>query len=990
MPYPITGNYDYTPLETPKIRDYASVYAAVGNALNQKYYQNRQAYIAGIVNPLSQVKASKRGQKVLNDVKSTISNEADKFRQRDNWFDADNFILNGTEYIANHEGLKAVQSDYALEQQTNEEIKNSGWDQQMQTAFKLRNNLNSTEIEYDPTTNTTSGGFNPVSIGKPFDTQKFYNSISDILSKAKEDSISTETLLTDPNAIRQYGLDVAMGADGEAIASHFIKTGYSKEGIDENTIFNYATQLLKNNPEYRQHLMTVWQNNDVLNRFVQDDSLQGGHLRDYTIDDYIPIFGNELPMYILNGLGITSEELSLIGSTNDKGQFVINTNLPANKQAEANNVINNINNKYGIDILSVLKGESQLPESVQQIALQNAVNKLYSTYGNDLDKNTWTQNILANNYINTTIDDIAKSYAGIFSNTKISSTIDWEANPAYVALVEARANGDPNLIDQAYSNIPTLETINGELLNDGGFNYDSYAKLNDTLNQLDAKRDKMFNASELKVLGLTPDNYEKLYDINYNDLSNIIDNNPNISDEDKGLLKAKVLEMQQANIQYNDTIALLEEYNLNVHKVFDVYQEYKDQIADGLGWFRVNDPAAKFILEHRIKNYDDFLNTLNELGYKLESNENGYYFRHGNDYVDALSEPKFNRIFKNAIENVSERYRKITNTPLEWVYTRQLINNPTPVLKDHIYRMMPMWESGAGSLTGVTNKGKTLDPTAISRLINLNVFPTTVTDSSKGRSISRQNTINQNTKPLDGKDYGVDFKIYKTEIVPVNNGHANRNGKQEYMIKLYDATGTMRDRIFVSENDDKIVLSNRLVEQYNYLHNSPNPNDPLIKRSLGSTVAAFTNGYVNFKKSPESNIGLTVDQIQTKVDQNGPQDVFIEFIDPVGGNINGNSRKVRVGKSSLGYYITDMEGLTIDGEIKLGYFNYNGLPNSLICIESWRPNPQGNIQKYYNSVADAVASASQYVLDRSAYTINFINNYNNAQIQQLNNSFIAQ
>ena len=321
------GRYDTNILKTPQLQDYGSVYAAVGNALNQKYYQNREAYINRIANPLSQIKATSRGQKVLDSERAKIVEGANEFKEQDNWFAADDYIYKQTENILTNEGLKAVQADYALEQQYMEDLKKSDWDTQNQNAFLLRSRLQSSDIVYDAETNTVvSGGFNGVQIGKKFDVNKYQKDVFDILSKAKADKVSFENLVTNPDMIRQYGLDVVTGFDGEKLASHFVKTGSEREGITEQEIMSYAMSLLKSNPDYTNYLTTIWQNQDALTRFVKDDSSAGGHLRDYELGDYAPLFAGNPTMFALNGLGININEL---GAPTKDGKFTVNSKLPA-------------------------------------------------------------------------------------------------------------------------------------------------------------------------------------------------------------------------------------------------------------------------------------------------------------------------------------------------------------------------------------------------------------------------------------------------------------------------------------------------------------------------------------------------------------------------------------------------------------------------------------------------------------------------------------
>ena len=149
------------------------------------------------------------------------------------------------------EGVKVGGSDWLSYPNAEQVDFDAYFDTQNQNAFLLRSRLQSSDIIYDAETNTVvSGGFNGVQIGKKFDVNKYQKDVFDILSKAKADKVSFENLVTNPDMIRQYGLDVATGFDGEKLASHFVKTGSEREGITEQEIMSYAMSLLKSNPDY--------------------------------------------------------------------------------------------------------------------------------------------------------------------------------------------------------------------------------------------------------------------------------------------------------------------------------------------------------------------------------------------------------------------------------------------------------------------------------------------------------------------------------------------------------------------------------------------------------------------------------------------------------------------------------------------------------------------------------------------------------------------
>ena len=459
------GRYDTNTLKTPQLQDYGSVYVAVGNALNQKYYQNREAYINRIANPLSQIKATSRGQKVLDSERAKIVEAANEFKEQDNWFAADDYIYNQTENILTNEGLKAVQADYALEQQYMEDLKKSDWDTQNQKAFLLRSRLQSSDIIYDAETNTVvSGGFNGVQIGKKFDVNKYQKDVFDILSKAKADKVSFENLVTNPDMIRQYGLDVATGFDGEKLASHFVKTGSEREGITEQEIMSYAMSLLKSNPDYTNYLTTIWQNQDALTRFVKDDSSAGGHLRDYELKDYAPLFAGNPTMFALNGLGINVNEL---GAPTRDGKFTVNSKLPA----EIKTLLDTVNKEYGVNVLDILQNKAQVPPELIQAGLQNYVDKMFESYAKgvlgatddieNLDRTAFIQSVLSGQFINNNIQSLAGAAAGLYSYQDIKTTVGLIANPGYTAYVKARAKGKQQELETLQQYAPYLDTLGG-------------------------------------------------------------------------------------------------------------------------------------------------------------------------------------------------------------------------------------------------------------------------------------------------------------------------------------------------------------------------------------------------------------------------------------------------------------------------------------------------------------------------------------------------
>lgn len=1020
----VTGNYNTETLKTPKVQDYGSIYAAIGNALNQKYYQNRQAYINNIVNPLSQIKATSRGQKVLNSERAKIIEGANQFKEQDNWFAADDYIFNTTESIRNNEGLKAVQADYALQQQFNEELDKSDWDQRSKLAIKLQANLQSDEIVYDADTNTViSGGFNPVPIGKPFDVQKYQKDIYDILSKAKADSTSWEKLITDPKMISQYGLDTITGLDGEEIVQGFIKTHGKTEQITYNEIYNYAMSLLASNPEYQSHLRTVWQHNDILNRYVKDDSVKGGHLRDYELSDYAPLFGNNPIPYVFEGLGIN---LNSLGAFQD-GVWVTSKNLSSAQK----DYINEINNRFGVNIIDVLENKVSLPADIIQNGLSKYIDIGFNNYAKgvlgstgdveQIDRTVWTQGLLSNQFIANQMKGIASSAAGLYSTTKTDYGIDFIANPAYTAVVKAKAKSAEAEVEAINRNAPYLDVISGfEVTKDSvADNVEKQDQLISEMTRLQNSMNQMFSVKELNTIGLNPGDGDMIRTLNYGTVSKLVDNS-DMPQEEKDILKGKLLEVQTKTLQYNNLKAQYDQTQIQMNSVFDIYEKYRDKIEGGIGWYRVNNDYAKIILNNRIRNYDEFMDYIDTNYEELYDRYSGDTFyrvkdkESGNPMVlhGMLTREGFNRTISNAMDNVSNRYRKsISDKPLEFTAVRDVIMNPGKFTQDYLDMSKAVWKNGNGDLVVTqtqTGKGIGLTKYDLAPLIDLNVFPQSTTVNRNGISVTTQNTPNKNTVPISGEMFGYDWDIYRTEIRPVANGVANKNGKLEYQIVLFDKSNTARGHILAESSANREIIGRQMVDNYRRMAPAANIGGEIVQRSIGSLAAQYSDAMIDFQPANPSvpnagNFAQIVENLdnleRSRELSNSTEPIELEYnmiiLDPLrgepeinyDGTIGGNSRRVRIGKNNNGYYVRDVEGVELpDGSKHLGLFGYADNPNSLMYIESMIPMNGSSVSKTYNTIQEAFAPIGNYILSQYGQRLDYMDAVQSNNIKNVNSN----
>ena len=999
------GRYDTNTLKTPQLQDYGSVYAAVGNALNQKYYQNREAYINRIANPLSQIKATSRGQKVLDSERAKIVEGANEFKEQDNWFAADDYIYKQTENILTNEGLKAVQADYALEQQYIEDLKKSDWDTQNQNAFLLRSRLQSSDIVYDAETNTVvSGGFNGVQIGKKFDVNKYQKDVFDILSKAKADKVSFENLVTNPDMIRQYGLDVATGFDGEKLASHFVKTGSEREGITEQEIMSYAMSLLKSNPDYTNYLTTIWQNQDALTRFVKDDSSAGGHLRDYELGDYAPLFAGNPTMFALNGLGINVNEL---GAPTKDGKFTVNSKLPA----EVKTLLDTVNKEYGINVLDILQNKVQVPPELIQAGLQNYVDKMFESYAKgvlgatddieNLDRTTFTQSVLSGQFINNNIQSLDGAAAGLYSYQNIKTTVDLIANPGYTAYVKARAKGKQQELETLQQYAPYLDTLGGfEVTGDSvAENINRRNEITDQMTKLSNSMNQIFTSDELGILGLSPGDGNIVKTLNISIAERLVDS-AGLDEETAANLKGKLLQVQTAQRNYNNLQAKLRSDEIQLNSVFDTWNKHRDKIEGGIGWYRVNNEEAKIILDNRLDSYDKYVDYINQ-NYKELYNPKTYsstWVRKdgvttGAKYLgDMLTKEEFKSTLSNAADNVSNRYRKaIADTPLEFTSTREIIANPSRFQQNYMAAAMVNWKKGAGNISVVqtpSGEGIGLTGMQLAKYMNFDAFPTSTTTNSKGTSITRQSNATKNSKPLSGKELSLDYDIYKTEVSPIANGIAAREGRNEYAITLFDETGAARGNIIFSEQVDPSTIARQILDNYRNIKPYAKIGGEGLQRSAGIIESQYASGFIDFSTTGANNSPAVANiaDLQRTVDDLGKVEYDLNIHEPFYNSIDGNSRKVEIGRTTQGYYIKDISGLKYpDGSVHYGEFGYNTIPNSLYTIKGITPN---NIQ-YYETINEALAPIAEYVLTQYGVVLDMQEAAEAIQMNKINNANIG-
>ena len=767
---------------------------------------------------------------------------------------------------------------------------------------------------------------------------------------------------------------------------------------------SYAMSLLKSNPDYTNYLTTIWQNQDALTRFVKDDSSAGGHLRDYELEDYAPLFAGNPTMFALNGLGININEL---GAPTKDGKFTVNSKLPA----EVKTLLDTVNKEYGVNVLDILQNKAQVPPELIQAGLQNYVDKMFESYAKgvlgatddieNLDRTAFTQSVLSSQFINNNIQSLAGAAAGLYSYQDIKTTVDLIANPGYAAYIKARAKGKQQELETLQQYTPYLDTLGGfEVTGDSvAENINRRNEITDQMTKLSNSMNQIFTSDELRILGLNPGDGNIVKTLNISTAERLVDS-AGLDEETAANLKGKLLQVQTAQRNYNNLQAKLRSDEIQLNSVFDTWKEHRDRIEGGIGWYRVNNKEAKIILDNRLDSYDKYVDYINQ-NYKEHYNPETYsstWVRKdgvttGAKYLgDMLTKEEFESTLSNAADNVSNRYRKaIADAPLEFTATREIIANPSRFQQNYMAAAMVNWKKGAGNISVVqtpSGEGIGLTGMQLAKYMNFDAFPTSTTTNSKGTSVTRQSNATKNSKPLSGKELGLDYDIYKTEVSPIANGIAAREGRNEYAITLFDETGAARGNIIFSEQVDPSTIARQILDNYRNIKPYAKIGGEGLQRSAGMIESQYASGFIDFNTTGANNSPAVANiaDLQRTVDDLGKVEYDLNIHEPFYNSIDGNSRKVEIGRTTQGYYIKDISGLKYpDGSVHYGEFGYNSIPNSLYTIKGITPN---NIQ-YYETINEALAPIAEYVLTQYGVVLDMQEAAEAIQMNKINNANIG-
>lgn len=304
---------------------------------------------------------------------------------------------------------------------------------------------------------------------------------------------------------------------------------------------------------------------------------------------------------------------------------------------------------------------------------------------------------------------------------------------------------------------------------------------------------------------------------------------------------------------------------------------------------------------------------------------------------------------------------------------------------------MVNWKKGAGNISVVqtpSGEGIGLTGMQLAKYMNFDAFPTSTTINSKGTSITRQSNATKNSKPLSGKELGLDYDIYKTKVSPIANGIAAREGRNEYAITLFDETGAARGNIIFSEQVDPSTITRQILDNYRNIKPYAKIGGEGLQRSAGMIESQYASGFIDFNTTGANNSPAVANiaDLQRTVDDLGKVEYDLNIHEPFYNSIDGNSRKVEIGRTTQGYYIKDISGLKYpDGSVHYGEFGYNIIPNSLYTIKGMTPN---NIE-YYESINEALKPITEYILTQYGIILDMQEAAEAIQINKINNANIG-
>lgn len=957
--------------------DFTPMLMQVGNELNKQYWQNRQAHLQNLT-ALSKYEATEYGQKMLNQIKEEIDTKASVFEESGNWHKAGDFAYDIAQQLVTDPRLPAIAKDKAQYDAFRKLVQESDWDQASQNAILKEAKLVSSELIYNETDKTISGGFSPVNVGTPFDVEAFTKDISSILSKIKEDEISIDRL-ADAQYASKIGLTTITGLDGKTIASHLVKLTEEKGGISKERVAAVTQSLIEASPKYMAHLRDLARKN-FINKYYDGET---NSLKDVQAEDLISIIADPTKQFFNQLLKDKSYSILDIVSVDEKtNKAALKSNLSDDQKA----FVDSFKILTGSSLTDIFNGTAQLNPQLVKTTLAEYISDRYKAQSKDgkIDFNTWAEAHMSEAFVDENVTNLVNSMAGIHSNRTYKYSLDLTENKAYIEAIKAayENKGDNVLGIGVTPGISPLTTVR---LSQGN-HLDKIKAWND----LGADITRMTNANKEYKDIITNDYAKKYSTLLGIDLSN----EKNLKDIDLNVLRKTLYGINgQGGLIHDPRNGITSDKADEIFATISAYVNNEQNIARDKA--AINDMQYDYRRLQKIYNSDrgNYVATfLGGLGNKIIRQEaidimdNGLFtyesyieFRRNNPNiqfegsaeaveVQPMSREQYETYLSDVIGQVQKRYEHINKKPFEYTTSNFESAHPHPLNQQYLNECMEDAGRGTGGWYITESSGGDAKATTgldLQPLMNIDIRNRSVTENAKGVSITTKNTIGKDLKPIDGKPYGIDGKIYYTETKMLLDPSLAFQNKFGMIVNCFDANGTCIGKVQLVKDVDRALNSKIFMNEYLNIQHGVTIGDINAEQDLNNLSSVATNSTYIFENTSGGANPANIAQLQQMVDESETKSVTMKVHIPMftRPDAQGLTRIMKFTKTASGYKVEDVD----PNSSKKGYFNYtlDGYTYAGRQLDQY----SGLQPHYYDDLTQALRALTKWNLEACAELI---------------------
>ena len=961
--------------------DFTPMMMQVGNELNKRYWENRQAHLQNLT-ALSKYEATEYGQKMLNQIKEDVNTKASVFEESGDWHKAGDFAYDIAQQLVTDPRLPAIAKDKALYDAFRKSVQESEWDQASQNAILKEAKLGSSELVYNETDKTISGGFSPVNIGTPFDVEAFTKDISSILSKIKEDEISADRL-ADAQYAREIGLTTMTGLDGKAVASHLVKLTEETGGISKERVAAVTQSLIEASPKYMAHLRDLARKNFV-NKYYNGET---NSLKDVQPEDVISIIADPTKQFFNQLLKDKSYSIFDIISVDEKTQkAALKPKLTDDQKA----FVDSFKVLTGNSLVDIFNGTAQLNPQLVKDTLTEYILDRYNAQSQDgkIDFNTWAEAHMSEAFVDENVTNLVNSMAGIHSNRKYKYSLDLTENKAYTEAIKAayenKGKGILGIgVTPGINALTTVRLSQGNHLDRIKAWNNLGADITKMTNANKEYRDVIINNYAKKygtTLGIDLTNEKNLKDIDLNALRKTLYgingqggliHNPKsgiTSDEaDEVFATISAYVNNEQNIARNQ--AAINDMQYDYKRLQKIYSENRDDyVATFLGALgnKIIQNHAIHIMDNGLFTYEDYVDYVESHKYEMYQDAFGNYTDPRS--IKPMSREEYETYLSDVIGQVQKRYEHKNKKPFEYTTSNFESAHPHPLNQQFLDECMESAGRGTGGWYIAESSGGNAKATAgldLQALMNIDIRNRSVTENSKGISITTKNTIGKDLKPIDGKPYGIDGKIYYTETKMLLDPNLASQNKFGMVVNCFDANGTCIGKVQLVKDVDRALNSKVFMNEYLNIQHGVTIGDINAEQDLNNLASVATNSTYVFENTGGGANPTNITQLQQMVDESETKSVTIKVHIPMftRPDAPGLTRIMKFTKTASGYKVEDVD----PNSSKKGYFNYTlgGYTYAGKQLDEY----SGLQPHYYDDLTQALRALTKWNLEACAELI---------------------